>query len=413
MRRYLHLFFVLLVLAVSGAGTFFLVKSRKPPEKTPHEKSAPLVRAKAVTTQSRTVTVVAHGTVRPFRRTQVVPEVSGRINHVSDAFVSGGFVAKGALLFAMETVDYKAALARAASLLEQRRYERLRTESDARVAKEEWERFQNSGMAEQYQVGSPGELLLFGPQLKKARAAEAAALADLAVARKNLSRCKVQAPFDARVLTESVSVGQYVRAGEGVGTLFGTRRLEVEVPVPEDRLRWLTFPDPATGTKGSPAQIVMKGAGVTRVWTGHVDRLLGDVEEKGRMRRLVVRMTPSLAPDAGRILAPAIGMFVEVALAGKTLPRVIPVPVKGLRDGKKVWVADADDRLQIRPVTWKWATGEELWVESGLSDGDRVIIGALSGVVAGMPVRVAEASGFSDGGETGPEKAPHREGASS
>jgi multidrug efflux pump subunit AcrA (membrane-fusion protein) len=103
------------------------------------------------------------------------------------------------------------------------------------------------------------------------------------------------------------------------------------------------------------------------------------------MASLVVRVD---APYAGPVaLVP--GTFVQATVEGRTLPSLHSIPRSALRDDGTVLILDAQDRLEIRPVTLFQRTGDEVLIDSGLRDGDRLITTPLVTIVPGMPLRIS------------------------
>ena len=64
---------------------------------------------RVVEADPRTVQLSAstHGTVVPRTESDLVPEVDGRVQQVSESLVSGGFFAKGDVLLTLDPTDYR------------------------------------------------------------------------------------------------------------------------------------------------------------------------------------------------------------------------------------------------------------------------------------------------------------------
>ncbi len=70
-------------------------------------------------------------------------------------------------------------------------------------------------------------------KLASYRAQSEAARANLSLAKDQLARTEIKAPFDAKIDSRLVSVGDYLRPGTPVFTLAETDRLQARLPVPE------------------------------------------------------------------------------------------------------------------------------------------------------------------------------------
>jgi len=388
LRLALKILLPLLLLAGGVTGMRALVAARQPPPKQMRVDPGPLVEVLAVELGRRGVTVAATGTVQASRQVTVVPQVSGRVVRASPSLVAGGFVAEGEVLLAVEAADYELSLERARAGLSASRFELVKTESQAAVARGEWERLRLEG-------SPPNPLVLYGPQLDNAQAGVAAAEAAVRQAELELGRTEVRAPFNARVRSEEVEVGQYLRAGSPAAALVGTDIAEVVVPLPLDDLGWLRVPGPGQGGSGSPAAVRLRAAGRVQEWQGRVARSLGEVDPKGRMARVVVEVADPYGLRGGRGgLDLELGAFVEVALQGVTLSGVVVLPRRALREGDTVWVVDGGDLLRIRSVSVARLERSEALVTAGLAAGDRVVLTAVAGAAEGMAVRpVAAGSG--------------------
>ncbi len=131
-----------------------------------------------------------------------------------------------------------------------------------------------------------------------------------------------------------------------------------------------------------------RAGGAVHEWPGRVVRSEARVDPASRMATVVVEVQRPFARDGGRPpLLP--GTFVEVAVEGRTVERVVTVPRHAVHPGDTLWVV-ADDRLTIRTVTIAKADQEIALVTAGLEPGDRVVVSSLDAVTDGMVVRTVE-----------------------
>lgn len=396
-----------IILALSILGLRFMMALKQPPSKAEKEVPGALVRTITVKTEDKTVIVRGFGTVQPRWEASIVPQVSGRVVWVTPSFVAGGIFNKGEKLFEIEKTDYEAALQRAKADLKTAEFELTKSESDAKVARLQWEKWRaykkkENRLSEKKSeeiVLPPSPLVLFGPQLEKSKAAVNAKKAALLQAERNLEGTIITAPFNCMIRHEMLDLGQFVRAGETIGSLFGTDALEVLVPLALDKIPQLDIPRRGKDITGSKASVRLIAGDRIYTWPGVVDRSLGEVDPKGRMVNVIVRIDapyqklPSrrdaFSADSNAESAPelALGMFVEVLLSGKTIRNVVVVPISALRDNNTVWIVNQENRLHIQPIVWGWSTDREIWVTTGLKGGEKVVESALSGVIEGMKLR--------------------------
>ena len=84
--------------------------------------------------------------------------------------------------------------------------------------------------------------------------------------------------------------------------------------------------------------------------------------------------------------APAVllGAYAEVLLPCRPIEGSISVPRAALREGDSVWVADANDELQIRQVDVVMRRPDDVLVVAGLKAGERVITSAVAVPLPGL-----------------------------
>ncbi len=383
-KRKKTVFAILLPLLVITAAIGVMkgmVALKKPPARIEGEPPGILVETRTVRLEDRQAWINATGTVEAAAKISIIPQVSGRVVRMSPRFRGGGFFKKGEEFFTIEAIDYQLAVEKAESLVAKRRVELAGVESKAEVARREWKRLGR---------GEPpaSSLVLYGPQLKEARANLAGAVADKKMAQLNLDRTVIKAPFACVIISEEIDPGQYLRGGNPVGVAVATDAAEVVVPVPTGDFDWLIMPD--AGRSGSSARVMVPGR-TTEIWLGEVIRLLADVDSRDRMIRAVVRIPDPYGHQLdGSGMPLPMGQFVSVVLAGKPLPQVAVIPLAALHDNDTVWLYD-NGFLVVRRVTVARREKNEVLVASGLVAGDRVILTMITGAAPGMKLRLAEA----------------------
>ena len=107
------------------------------------------------------------------------------------------------------------------------------------------------------------------------------------------------------------------------------------------------------------------------------------------MVRLVVEVEAPYGGIADGIPPLTVGMFVDVAIAGRTVDGVRVLPRAALRQGDRVWAVGRDGVLHIRPARVVRALEDEVLSYIDLVPDERVIVSQLSGVTDGMQVRLA------------------------
>ncbi len=385
--KFIKILIPVLILIAGFAGMKWLKLSRQPPEKEVKIISGALVETLTVKIEDYDVMVPGTGTVQARQQAAIAPQVNGKVSYLAPDFVAGGFFKEGDLLFEIESVDYQLAIERAKATLSKAGYNLSTVESQARVARMEWDRLKLEGEKK------PNPLVLYEPQLKNAQAEAASAKATLEQATLDMERTRVYAPFDCRIRSEEIDLGQYVRAGNSVGIAAGTRTAEIIVPLPLEELHWLRIPQKGSERIGSPATAKIIAGNQTFSWQGQIDRSLGEVDPQGRMSRVIVAVDDPYglknhSRKSGINLET--GLFVKVEFHGKKLTGVISIPRSALRENATVWIAGRDNKLRVRPVTVVRQERDMLFIEKGLQEGERVILTSLPGAAEGMNLKPVE-----------------------
>jgi membrane fusion protein (multidrug efflux system) len=96
------------------------------------------------------------------------------------------------------------------------------------------------------------------------------------------------------------------------------------------------------------------------------------------------------------------GQFVRARLKGAIHPNAIVVPQRAVQQGAKgsfVWVVDKNGKAEFRPVVVGAWHGEDWFIDSGLKDGETIVVDGALKLRAGAPVVVTKPA--ADGGQAG------------
>ncbi len=380
-KRVIQVLFTVVLIALGAFGMIKLTESKPEMKKRKMAAPLPMVRTMVVQTASKAMTVEGEGTVRPLKEIDLAPQVSGKVVFLSPSMISGGAFKKGETLLRIEPEDYRLAVVLQESKVKNSQSLLRQAEEETEAAKEEWRQLY---MDDGKEAKDPTPLVLKQPQLAAAQAKVAADKADLKNAHLALERTVIKAPFSGRVEVENVGLGQYVRAGEKLATLYSTDVVEIVVPLEDETLFWFHVPGFTPGDgPGAEATIRARFAGRDCTWKGRVVRAEGKMDERTRMVRVVVRVEKPYATKPPL----AVGLFVRVEIKGRHMPNLAILPRGALHQGDTVWVVDQDDRIQFRKVQVARIEGEQVQVEGGLKNGERVAISPLKTVTDGMTVR--------------------------
>ncbi|MFH1572041.1 MAG: HlyD family efflux transporter periplasmic adaptor subunit, partial [Gemmatimonadota bacterium] len=240
-------------IALTGLAAFALLRTMgEEPQRVERTYEGPLVESVAAPERSEQVIVEGQGTVQPAAQVDLVAQVAGTVLWVSPRLEPGGVFGAGDLLVQIDPEEYELAVARTRAEVTRAEYLLDVARGEAAVARRDWEllRPDSSG------AGEPDPLVLRLPQVKAAEADLVAARARLREAQLRLDRTRLAAPFDGRVRSTDLDAGQYVAPGQPLARLYGTARVEISVPVPDENLEWLELP----AGPAPPAATVVLGA---------------------------------------------------------------------------------------------------------------------------------------------------------
>ena len=365
---------VILLLSVFGAVTLLATSPKLEPSVP--EPVATTVRVMQVQPQSVQLTVRSQGTVAPSIESELIPEVSGRVSWMSPSLVNGGTFEQGEPLLRLEDQDYRSAQARAEAAL-------TRAEAEHQHAAFELERMES---LEAKQLASRSVLENAVRAFRVAEAALQDSRAGLAQAERDLARTQMSAPFTGLVRRKAVDIGQFVSRGNSVATLYASADAEVRLPIADRQLAFLSLPVGIRGelplTMQPAVTLSAEFAGQQLSWTGRIVRTEGQIDTMSRMVHVIARV------DNEQQTSPlSVGLFVDAEIQGLTANDVVVLPRSALREGNRVLVVDAEDRLRDRDVEPLRLYQDEVLVGAGLADGERVCVSPIQTAVEGMPVK--------------------------
>jgi membrane fusion protein (multidrug efflux system) len=332
-----------------------------------------------MTVQERNVPV-SHpfvGMTDASRRVEVRARVPGFI--VARTYQEGGMVTSGQVLFELDPRPYEADLQIARSQLDKART--MLAHADVEVS-----RFTDLVKAD---AASQKELDDATARRDSAQAEIKAAEAQVAKAELELSYTKVTSPVDGLVGKALRDVGAYVDAGLNSQL---TETIEVN-PI------YVNFSLAERDILRSQAMIASKRLFLPEGGVMKVDLTLldgTDYPHDGAINFRDIAIDPATGtaksraefanPDAR--LRP--GQFVRGRISGYELAGAVVVPRKAVLQnpgGSFVYVVVDGDRIDARPVELGSWIGEDVIVEKGLAEGDRLVIEA-----PGMTVEVTVAA---------------------
>lgn len=364
---------ICVVIAAAGYQVVSHYMSNKPMAKS--RKTAaltPVVKTQLGQRETLQTQVEGMGTVIPRDQVSLRPQVRGRVLEVHPNFMEGGQLKAGEVVVRLEAVDYELAVATAEANLAKAKTDLQLEQGQQEVAKREWEML---GLSEEEITETDRLLALRKPQLAAAQAAIKAAEVSLQKAQLDLARTVVKMPFNGQILNRGINLGEIAETSTILAEIAGTDIYQVQTLLAVDKLAWVNFPPQA-----SQAKLVTSDG---REFPGQVSGRLADLQENGRMARVLVDIqTPTVGEQPLLI-----NEFVSVKIAGKPLEGVVSLPAYAFNNNKEVWVLNEKSCLDILEVEPVWSDRTTHYFDDERLNNQKLILSALGFPVQGMKLK--------------------------
>ena len=356
--------------------------------------------------------IAGYATARADRHAKLSAQVPGKIIEIVNNLNVGDQVKKGEPLIRIAPKEYEHLLDRAKSLLEAVKSQQTQVDVEERnlnqlieiakselsIAEREHQRVKDLFNREM----APGrEYDLVQLALERSRrtlqslennkallpdkraqlaAAYSNRLAEVELARLNLDRCTIAAPFDGRVDELNVEIGEHVIAGQGLVTVLDPNLIEVPIELPAS----------------VRSRVKVGAAGVLTVdsikdvtWTGRVKRIGPSASESTRTFELFVEVDNSKQTQE---LVP--GYFVRATITGPTWENVLVVP-RGSIKQNSIFVC-RDGKAYSRNIRVKKNLRDQSII-AGIGEGTVVVTSNLDALYDGAPIRLQAIPGILEG----------------
>ena len=290
------------------------------------------------------------GTVTLNRKVTLLSEVVGRVVWVSPNFVNGGRLQAGEAFVRIDPRKYEIEFSSAEMAVAQ-------AQAQLQLAK-----------------GATGPDA--GALIAEAEAVLGRAEAALSMAQLNLERTEISLPFDARVMSSELEVGDLVGLPEAVGKLsvlgivYRPAALQVRVPVSVEDLASL---DPAIGRRAEVRTVF-------GTYDAELVRVSSVVAAKSRLSSAFLEFSDAVPPDE----LPVPGTFAEVTIVGPERDDVFMLPEAAAREYDNIWIVQEGVLQALRPTTVGRST--EGWIVEAFDPADGVVVSVLARAREGLRV---------------------------
>ena len=329
----------------------------------------------------------SNGVVASRVKARLVPEVTGKISWVDSKWHDGGFFKQGEAFFRVEKHQYENYVAKAKAQLAESKALYIQEQGMALVAKKEWE--QRNQRSRKDSGKAAKSLALREPQYASAKARYEAALSDFKLAKINLKKTVVRAPFDGILQKKAADIGQFISANQALGEFYAVDFAEIRVPLTESNQHLIAIPS-LQNSRSTPVKVQFKSRVSLNVYDAELVRTESVLDEVTKVLYGIVRVKdPYQIKSASGKPALRMGSYVSVMIPGRDIEGLYVLPAAVLRGGNRVYVVDDDNVLRSHIVTLQSNYDGITVVSSGLEGGVRVVAGRVGEAMEGRKVTVS------------------------
>ena len=434
-----------LIVILALAIVVYKVKSRPP---VAHEelhyptKDVEVITLKKLPFRSR---AIGYGNVEPAVLLKAKTEVSGKIIYIHPALKKGSSLSKGTVVIRIEPTTFeflldqsKAGLASSKSALKQLEIEEKSTQRSLEIArknlqtgKKEFDRLisiwekqlisrstvdkeeQKVLQLSQQVEDLKGKLEGFSSRKSAIQSQIKQSKTQLDQSADTLGRTEIRLPFDARIGKVEVEKGEYTAVGSVLFEALGIQAVEINVQLPVRQFYPLVIGlEKQSINLQSPEAFQ---AEFSKIQLQANVRLVGYEADIAKWQGELLRISESIDPDRDTIgLVVAVNKPYEGIIPGKRPPLLkgmyaavefytpphdrLIIPRKAIHQGR-VYIAEPDDsgvnyKLAIRAVNILYQQGQLVVIDSGVEEGEKIIVTDVIPVIHGLPVKPVRATEY-------------------
>ena len=366
-RRKSSLLLLIVALLAVGAAAFFAFRfaTTQPP---PSAQPTPSVAVARVVRQDLSSEIPIPAEFRPYVESELHAMVTGYVARMNVDF--GDKVTQGQVLATLEVPELFDQLHNAMATQQQ-------AEADYANAHLIYTRLLEVNQAHPKLVAQQD---IDTAQSKDASAAAAVAAAKAMVGKYQtlVNYTNITAPFDGVITQRSADPGDLVQAGTSsdrsmpIVRVSDNYHLRLDFPVSVDYVKDVHI--------GDPVSVRVDSLG-GKTFTGKITRFTNEVNDETRTMTTELELeNPTLE------IVP--GMYAVVLFKFEDHPNTLAIPTEAISDPKapSVFVIDAANEIESRPVTLGLETPDQYEITQGLKEGDIVMLGNRSQVHPGQKV---------------------------
>lgn len=373
-ERLLAFILIATFISLTFLTTKYLTKTKPKPQKKVPQQMKALVETQEINRGDFTIYIDSFGIVKASDTLSLTSEVSGKIVYLSDNVIPGNIIKKGELVAKIDDSDYKNQVLKAEATFKKAEADYKLELGSGIVAKEEIELAKNLNILDN--TSKDLSIALREPQLLKAKAAMELAQAELLIAKNNLSKTEIYAPFDIIITEKNISLGSYVSPSTILLKGFNKNEVWVEANIPFYQLKFIDLEN----QKKKEIHITNLNDPNNFVFKGKFLRLIPQTEQNGLLAKVLVKVDSPFINLSTPLL---LNNKVKVRFEGVTLKNVFRVKSDLIRDNSELYLL-RDKKLKIVKVKTLYSDENYTYIDSELKNGDKIIITNVPNAIEGL-----------------------------
>ena len=231
-------------------------------------------------------------------------------------------------------------------------------------------------------------LSLTNSLMEQKKAALTMARVDFQKADLALEKTQIKSDFNGLILDKFVEQGEYVNTGQTLGSIYEKDSLDVDVSIPLEQMEWIeSFFE---NGKTPDAKVMVQGFGNMKsyAWNAKVARIKAKIDEKTRTLPMTIEIK-NTDLQIKNIFNLKPGTFVKCSITGKTYENIYVLKRYLLKSGNILFTVN-DNHLKMKKVNVLRNFEEEMYIDSGLAPGDKIIFSPLPGALEGMALTIKQ-----------------------
>ena len=174
--------------------------------------------------------------------------------------------------------------------------------------------------------------------------------------------------------------------GAPIATIYADDIVEVRLPISNDELGFLNWPQQMRGTLSPEESIAVSinstYGGIEYQWQGQLERIESEVDPKTRLFHAVAVVKN---PEFGGQPPLTVGLFVTAEIAGRSYDQAVLIPRSAVIDNR-VLIVTKDNRLIYRDIEIIRVNNDSILVGRGLNNDELICVTPPSIIFEGMEV---------------------------